>query len=72
MSKLGLDSDIAVVEFCYGDPLEWHTWAYVGTERSNCSSTYYEEIVGITGIRVRPLSQQKEVGVTENDLHHRP
>ena len=53
------DSDEAVIEFCHGNPLEWTVFAYVGPHRTD-HTTYFEELIGITGVRVRYLHRPKE------------
>lgn len=60
-----IDSDIAVIEFRYGDSMQWHVWTLVGPERKNEYAVYAEDLVGITGIRVRPLNRQTEVEAIE-------
>ena len=54
-----MESDIAVVEFCYGNPLKWSAFTVVGPDRSE-EYTYSEELIGITGIRVRYLKGEHD------------
>ncbi len=51
-------TDVAVVEFSYGDS-EWMTWAYIGPERKS-ESTHPEMVDGITDVRIRYLDDRDD------------
>lgn len=52
------ETDIAVIEFNYGDS-DWMTWAYVGPERNyECSHPIMSD--GIIAVRIRYLDGRGE------------